>query len=146
MLIGSYFREMPLCHLFDSLVSTLTFVAAAQCHVGNRSSNEDRGESTEYHTENHCEREAADAVTTEDEDTEQYDQCSERGVHGTGQCLIQRVVEYREEVALLVEAEVLTDTVEYHHLIVDRVTDNGKDSADERLVDLERERNDVPQE
>ena len=42
MLIGSYFREMPLCHLFDSLVSTLTFVAAAQCHVGNRSSNEDR--------------------------------------------------------------------------------------------------------
>lgn len=29
------------------------------------------------------------------------------------------------------KSEVLTDTVEYHHLIVDRVTDNGKDGADE---------------
>ena len=37
------------------------------------------------------------------------------------------------------QLQVLTDTVEYYHLIVDRVTDNRKHSTDEGLVDLERE-------
>ena len=36
-----------------------------------------------------------------------------------------------------VETEVLTDTVEDNHLIVDGVTDHGQHGTDECLVDLE---------
>ena len=41
------------------------------------------------------------------------------------------------------QAEVLTDTVEDNHVIVDGVSDDGKDSRDERLVDVEVERQDT---
>ena len=36
--------------------------------------NEQRRQCTEYNTQNHGEREAADGITTEDEDTQQYNQ------------------------------------------------------------------------
>lgn len=42
-------------------------------------------------------------------------------------------------VALGVEPEVLADTVEDDHLVVDGVTDGCQHGADEGLVDLERE-------
>lgn len=35
----------------------------------------------------------ADAVTTEDEDTEQHEQCRCRCIDGTSQCLIDRCIE-----------------------------------------------------
>ena len=41
------------------------------------------------------------------------------------------------------ELEVLTDTVEDNHLIVDRVAYHGEDGSDECLVYLERERHEV---
>lgn len=37
------------------------------------------------------------------------------------------------------QTEVLTDTVEHHHRVVDIITDHRQDSTDERLVYLERE-------
>lgn len=78
-----------------------------------------------------------DAVTTKDEDTQQHDQRGHGGVDGTCQGLVQRTVEQALTVTLSIQVEVLTDTVEDHHLIVDRVTDNGQDSTDEGLVNLE---------
>ena len=42
------------------------------------------------------------------------------------------------------QAQFLTDTVEYHHLIVDRVTYCGQDSADEGLVNLHAEGSKTP--
>ena len=46
----------------------------AEGYECNRSGDEDRRESTEYYTENHREREAAYAVTTEDEDAEEHEE------------------------------------------------------------------------
>lgn len=43
-------------------------------HVSDRRCNEQRRQCTEYNTQNHGEREAADGITTEDEDTQQYNQ------------------------------------------------------------------------
>ena len=104
---------------------------------GGRCCDEDRRQGTEDNTQDHGEGEATDAVTTEDEDTQQYDQRRDRGVDGTSQCLVQRTIEQALTVALRIQVEVLTYTVEDHHLIVDRVTDNGQDSTDEGLVDLQ---------
>ena len=47
---------------------------AAEGYECNRSGDEDRRESTEYYTENHREREAAYAVTTEDEDAQEHEE------------------------------------------------------------------------
>ena len=44
-------------------------------------------------------------------------------------------------VTLWIQLEVFTDTVEYHHLVVDRITDGCQDSTDECLVDFKRETN-----
>ena len=44
-----------------------------QHHVCDRRCNEQRRQCTNYNTEDHCECEAADRVTTKDEDTQQYD-------------------------------------------------------------------------
>ena len=41
------------------------------------------------------------------------------------------------------QAALLTDTVEDNHVIVDGVTDDGKDSGDERLVNIQVERKDT---
>ena len=72
------------------LVSSVGLTDSATHHEEcRRSSNEDRRERTEDNTENHGEREAADRVTTEDEDTQQYDQRCDRGVDGTSQRLVQ---------------------------------------------------------
>ena len=46
----------------------------AEGYECNRSGDEDRRESTEYYTENHREREAAYAVTTEDEDAQEHEE------------------------------------------------------------------------
>ncbi len=45
--------------------------------ISDRRCNEQRRQCTEYNTQNHCECEAADRVTTEDEDTQQYNQCTQ---------------------------------------------------------------------
>ena len=37
------------------------------------------------------------------------------------------------------QAEVLTNTVENHHVIVDGITDNGKDCRNERLIHIKIE-------
>ena len=42
--------------------------------VSDRSSNEDRRQCTDHNAQNHCKGEAADTVTTQHEDTQQYDQ------------------------------------------------------------------------
>ena len=68
-----------------------------------------------------------------------------RGVDGTSQRLVQRVVEELLAVALAIELEVLTDAVEDHHLIIDRVAYHGQDGTDEHLVDLQRHGNPAPQ-
>ena len=43
------------------------------------------------------------------------------------------------------QLHVLADTVEYHHLVVNGVTDNRKDGTDKRLVDFQREGHKAPQ-
>ena len=38
----------------------------------------------------------------------------------------------------MVQVKELTDTVEYHHGIVDRITDNGQNRCDKRLIDIKK--------
>ena len=117
---------------YQQLLSLFSLAdGATHGDVSYRSSNEERRQGTEDNTQNHSEREAADGVTTEDEDTEQHDQGRYRGVDGTSQRLVQRVVEQCLTVALAEELDILTDTVEDHHLIVNRVTNHGQDSTNE---------------
>ena len=96
---------------------------------GGRCRDEDRRQRTEDNTEDHGEGEAADAVTTEDEDTQQHNQRGHGGVDGTCQGLVQRGIEQALTVTFRIQVEVLTDTVEDHHLIIDRVTYYGQDST-----------------
>jgi len=128
--------DLSLFLLYDGSGLLFLDCAAHRQESGGRS-DEERRECTEYDTEDHCERERTDRIATEDEDGQEHDQSCYRGVDGTCQRLVQRVVEQLLTVALAVEADVLTDTVEYHHLIIDRVTDHRQDGTDEYLVDLE---------
>ena len=134
------------CAGFLCLGGLLLLDLATHHAVGDRRSNEDRRQRTEDNTQRHSEGKALDAATTDEQDAEQHDQRRERGVDGTSQRLVDGVVEHLLDVLFRVQAEVLTDTVEHHHLIVDRVTDHRQHGTDERLVDLERERHDVLQE
>ena len=110
---------------------------AAQCQICHWSCKEQRTESTNNYTENHCKCKATDAVTTKDEDTQQYYQCTYRSIDGTRQSCIQRFVKQLEAVTLRIQSTELTDTVEHYHLIVDRVTDCCQDCTDECLVDFQ---------
>lgn len=50
---------------------------------------EDGRAGTEYNTEDHGECEALDGVTTDEEDAEEHDESTYRGVDGTGQSAVQ---------------------------------------------------------
>lgn len=69
------------------LVGLLHLVAHDEvCHRG---SHEERGEGSEDDTQNHGEREAADAVTSEDEDADEHDERTLSGVERTCQGGVQ---------------------------------------------------------
>ena len=59
---------------------------------------------------------------------------------------LDTVVEQRLVILLLMQTEVLPNTVEDHHPIINRVTNHGKDGTDERLIDLQREWHPAPTE
>ena len=111
----------------------------AQHDVSDWRSEEDGTQRTNYHTNNHGERERTDGVATKDEDSEQHDQRGNRRVNGTREGLVDRVVEQLLLVTLRMQAEILTNTVEHHHGVIDVVTNHRKDGADKRLVNLKRE-------
>ena len=71
---GGFQVEAPLFYL---ILLIFFWQFATQCQISNWSSKEQRTECTDYNTENHCKCEAADAVTTKDEDTQQHDQCTQ---------------------------------------------------------------------
>ena len=61
---------------FDSgLFLFLTADSLTTYEVSNGSGDEQGRKCTGYYTEEHCEYETADGITTEDEDAEQYEQC-----------------------------------------------------------------------
>ena len=91
----------------------------ASGEVSCRSSHEDRRQRTEDDTQNHCEGETADAGTAKAEDDCKYDERRYRGVDGTVQCAVQRLVEEFLLVTLRVQVEELADAVEDNHLVVD---------------------------
>ena len=117
----------------------------AQCAVGDGNCQEDRGEGTEYHTQNHGEGEGADAVTTKEEDAEEYEERRQGRHYRTRQTAIDGVVEETLRVALGIEAHVLANTVEDYHGIVDGVTNDRQDSCDKGLIHLHGEGKDLPQ-
>ena len=108
------------------------------------SSNEDRRQCTEYNTQNHCESEAADAGTAKAEDNCKYDERRYRSVDSTVQSAVQRGVEQILLVALRIQLEEFTNTVEYNHLVVDRITNSSQHRTNECLVNLKRERHPAP--
>ena len=112
--------------------------------IRNRRSDEQRRIGTDDHTHEKREYEALDGLTTEDKDSEQYDERTHRGRERTAERVVQRVVDVHFLLALRIESVVLTNTVEDDHGIVDRVTDNGQDSCDECLIKLHGERHDLP--
>ena len=67
----------------------------AQEQVGDGRGNEDGGYGAEDNTKRHGEGKSLDALATQEEDAEQHDERGERGVDGTGQRLVDTVVEER---------------------------------------------------
>ena len=68
--------EWSLLYLYYFCLSNrLVLDLATKDNVCQRSGNEDRRQCTEDYAEQHCEREAASALTAEAEDTEQHDEC-----------------------------------------------------------------------
>ena len=43
-------------------------------------------------------------------------------------------------ITLGIQLKILADTIEYDHLIIDRITDSRQNSPDKRLIYLQRER------
>ena len=113
--------------------------------VRNRRSDEHRRIGTYNHTYQECEYEALDSLATEDKDSEEDNECTHRGREGTAERIIQCIVDIDLLLAFRIEFVVLAYTVEDNHGIVDRITDNGQDSRDERLVNLHGERHDLPE-
>ena len=107
--------------------------------VSNRRSDEQGRPSSDDHTHEEGEDEALDGLATEDEDSKEDDERTHRGRERTAQSAIQCVVDIDILFAFRIEFVVLTNTVKDNHGIVDRITDNGQDSRDERLVDLHGE-------
>ena len=64
-------------------------LAATVDEVGDGGGHEKGGHGAYYHTENHCEHEAADGVTAEDEDADEYEQRGQGGHDGTSQGAVQ---------------------------------------------------------
>ena len=130
------------------LLSSLLSLATSLCQldvVCKRAGNEQGRVGTYDNTHQQCEYEALNALTAKAEDSEQHDEGRHRGRERTAQGVVQCVVDILSTVVLRIQGIVLTDTVEDDHGIVDRVTDNGQDSSDERLVNFHRERHDLPQ-
>ena len=95
----------PVFVKFDILVldeSLFLFDLATHGEICGGSCDEDGRQRTEDHTEDHGKSKAADACSTEDEDTEQHDEGRHRGVDGTCERLVERVVEERLQLTLLV--------------------------------------------
>ena len=83
--------------------------------------------------------EAADRLAAEEEDGQQRHERRTRGVDRTRQRRVDGVVHVLLQVALRIETQVLADSVEDDHRVVDGVADDRQDRGDERLVDLEVE-------
>ena len=107
--------------------------------VSDRRSDENRSHSTHDDADRQGEDEAADGLAAEEEDRQQRHERRARSVDRTRQRRVDGVVHVILEIALGIEAQVLADTVEDDHRIVDGIADDRKDRGDERLVDLEVE-------
>ena len=107
--------------------------------VSDRRREEDRGGRTYDHADDQREDEAADRLAAEEEDGQQRHERRARGVDRTRQRRVDGVVHGLLQVALRVETQVLADSVEDDHRVVDGIADDRQDRGDERLVDLEVE-------
>ena len=116
----------------------LTLLALQQVHHEG-TGDEDRRVGTHQNTDKQSEDEPFDGYATEKEDHEQYKQRGQRSVHCTAQRGVDSLVDHGDIRLPLMVLHVLPDPVEDHHGIVDGVTDHGKDSSNEGLVDLHGE-------
>lgn len=111
-----------------------------------RAGDADRGENTTDDTDEESEDETTDYLATENEHHEQSDKSGAVGINSTSQCRVDSVVEVRDKRTFGIEFAVFADTVEDNNGGVDRVTDDGQHCGDERLVDIEVEREESPEE
>ena len=63
-----------------------------------------------------------------------------RSIDGSGKGAVDSLVCIGSQISLRMQSLVLTDSVEDHHVIIDSVTDDGKDRRDEGLVNVKVER------
>ena len=128
--------------LFGSLLCGFPLLIPCGGIEHHRSTDEDGCVSTEADTEDEGYRETTDGLASEDRDGKH---CHEGGygcIHGSGEGAVESDVRIVLEVSLRMEGLVLTDSVEDDHVVVDRITDDGKDGGNEGLVNVEVERKD----
>ena len=111
--------------------------------VHDRGADHDRGVGTDQDTEAERHGKTPDRFSAEERDGEHREEGRHGGVDGTGQGCVQGTVDGVLEIILRVQALHFADTVEDDHVVVDCVTDDRKDRRDERLVDVEVERQDA---
>ena len=104
---------------------------------------ENRGNGTDDDADNQREDERTDRLATEEENGQQSDERRTRRIDRTRQGRVDCVIDILLEIPFRIEAQVLADTVENHHGIVDRITDNRQNGRDEGLVYLQIERHDL---
>ena len=91
--------------------------------------------------QSHCE--SPDHLTSKDGDGEHHDEGGTGCVDGTGQGAVDGVIDILVELALGIQAAVLTDPVEDDHAVVDGVTDDGQHGGNEGLVYIQGKRQDT---
>ena len=111
--------------------------------VHDRGTDHDGSVSTDDDTDAEGDGKTPDGLTAPDRDGDHREEGRDGGVDRTGKGRVESGVGVLLEVCIGVQGPVFTDTVEDNDVIVDCVTDDGQDSRDEGLVDVEVEREDT---
>ena len=98
--------------------------------------------STEADTEYQGYGKTTDRLTAEDCDSKHCHESRYGCIDGSGERAVERDIRIGLEISLRVQNLELTNTVEDNHVIVDCVSDDGQDSGDKRLVNVQVERKD----
>src|SRR5699024_4464828 len=102
-----------------------------------RGSRKYRRVSAHDHTDTHGEHKSAQAVAAPDKDHQDCQEGRHRGIDGTAQGLVDRLVGHLDHIFARVVLDLFPDTVEHDHVVVERITDHRQDSGYERLVYLQ---------
>ena len=99
-------------------------------------SNEDGGVRTKNDTHQQRKRKTPQYFTAKDEQYHHSDERGQRGDKRTAHSFVDRAIGNFREVAAGFHVQPFSNSIKYHHRVIDRVANDGKNGSDKYLVDF----------